>query len=289
MSEFKLARKNRWREKLALLRTYRTYLTPGALSKVNHLLLFTGYPRSGHTLVGALLDAHPNMVIAHQVYALGYLERGIAKQRVFQLLLDNAARFNDAGRNWMGYNYRVPAQWQGKYEELKIIGDKSGGITTRTFQHRQGLDEVDAIADRTGLKITFVHVIRNPYDMISTMTKRAVTDQGHPDTEATFQLKIKHFFKHVEGVALLKNHARYEVLDVWHEDLVAYPIPTISGLLSQLNLSGTAPYLQACNELVWENPKKSRNSIVYWTDDNIAAISARLREYPWFSRYDFHS
>ena len=32
----------------------------------NRFFIFFGYPRSGHTILGALVDAHPNMVISHQ-------------------------------------------------------------------------------------------------------------------------------------------------------------------------------------------------------------------------------
>ena len=31
-------------------------------------VLFVGYPRSGHSIVASLLDAHPNVVIAQEVF-----------------------------------------------------------------------------------------------------------------------------------------------------------------------------------------------------------------------------
>ena len=38
--------------------------------------MFVGYPRSGHSLVGTLLDAHPDIVIAHELDALRHIRAG---------------------------------------------------------------------------------------------------------------------------------------------------------------------------------------------------------------------
>jgi hypothetical protein len=42
------------------------------------LCLFIGHPRSGHTLGGALLDAHPNAVIAQKLDVLGLVLDGLS-------------------------------------------------------------------------------------------------------------------------------------------------------------------------------------------------------------------
>jgi hypothetical protein len=36
-------------------------------SNVRTFILFVGYPRSGHSLIGSIMDAHPNIIIAHEV------------------------------------------------------------------------------------------------------------------------------------------------------------------------------------------------------------------------------
>lgn len=40
------------------------------LSKIHTFVLFVGYPRSGHSLIGSIMDAHPNVIIAHEVKQL---------------------------------------------------------------------------------------------------------------------------------------------------------------------------------------------------------------------------
>ena len=41
------------------------------------LVLFAGFPRSGHSVVGALTDAHPQAEIAHELDAVGLIEAGL--------------------------------------------------------------------------------------------------------------------------------------------------------------------------------------------------------------------
>ena len=37
-------------------------------SGIKKLVFFVGYPRSGHSIVGALMDAHPHVVIPHEYF-----------------------------------------------------------------------------------------------------------------------------------------------------------------------------------------------------------------------------
>ena len=89
--------------------------------------MFVGYPRSGHSLVGSILDAHPNMVISHELNALKYLEKGFTRRQLYYLILTNSRRFNMVGRAHEGYVYHVPNQWNSKFSKLLVLGDKMGG------------------------------------------------------------------------------------------------------------------------------------------------------------------
>ncbi len=56
--------------------------------ELDTFLFFIGYPRSGHTLIGSLLDAHPEMVIAHELKAFAELEKGIQPAKIFSKLFE---------------------------------------------------------------------------------------------------------------------------------------------------------------------------------------------------------
>ena len=43
-------------------------LSQSAVEGVEKYVFFAGYPRSGHSMIGSVMDAHPNMVIAHEYF-----------------------------------------------------------------------------------------------------------------------------------------------------------------------------------------------------------------------------
>ena len=45
-------------------------LSQSAVEGVEKYVFFAGYPRSGHSMIGSVMDAHPNMVIAHEYFLL---------------------------------------------------------------------------------------------------------------------------------------------------------------------------------------------------------------------------
>ncbi|MCI0710673.1 MAG: hypothetical protein L0154_10980, partial [Chloroflexi bacterium] len=137
---------------------------------VNTFVIFIGYPRSGHSLVGSLLDAHPNAIISHELHALKRLHRGYSQEQLFYLIYQNSRDNARKGREETGYSYLVPGQWQGKYTQLKIIGDKKGGKTAELLAaYPQMLNELFRTIKHP---IKFIHVLRNPFDNITSMILR---------------------------------------------------------------------------------------------------------------------
>ena len=139
-------------------------LPQDVIDNVRIFFLFLGYPRSGHTILGALMDAHPNMVISHQ-YNPCINSRLSNKNHLFNEMYRNsymnAMDVNGArGQNHNKKNYTayVANSWQGKYDKyIHVIGDKGPCELSS--------DKLDTI-HRT-LQTT-VKSIRNPFDLIST-------------------------------------------------------------------------------------------------------------------------
>ena len=65
--------------------------------------MFIGYPRTGHSLIGSLLDAHPRIVIAHELDAVNLFKRGFSRNQVFHLLLENSKKMAAMGRRPMSF------------------------------------------------------------------------------------------------------------------------------------------------------------------------------------------
>src|SRR6476659_2173203 len=111
------------------------------LASVEAFCIFIGYPRSCHSLLGSLLDAHPEMVIAHELDVLTFVAAGWPRRALYSRILNHDATFTESGRQWFGYDYRVPGQWQGRVSKLRVIGDKKGGKTTERLGARPDLLE----------------------------------------------------------------------------------------------------------------------------------------------------
>ena len=92
--------------------------------------MFIRYLRSGHSLIASLLDAHPNAIATHELDASKFVGARFGKHQIYELLLDNVRRFAPRGGEWNSYAYEVFQQWQGRFDELRVIGDKKGGYST---------------------------------------------------------------------------------------------------------------------------------------------------------------
>ena len=107
-----------------------TELHPIIWNKVKLMVLFIGYTRSGHSLVGSLLDAHPNIIISDELRAFDAWERFSRKDKtrdhLFQAMYTNSVQMATMGERALGnckaklggYKYKVPNQWQGRFDKV---------------------------------------------------------------------------------------------------------------------------------------------------------------------------
>ena len=110
--------------------------------------MFIGYSRSSHSLVGAILDAHPQIIIPHEYHVLGNWQkyrslRALSKTLPkYQLFLDlhqlstEQAMFGRRSSAWVtrrnrSYSYNIPGLWQGGYE--KTIKVRYWNVSSPSF------------------------------------------------------------------------------------------------------------------------------------------------------------
>ena len=108
-------------------------LPPAVISGVKLFVLFVGYGRSGSSITGSILDAHPNVIMAHQFSVLEWVQKNpnYSKDQLFNSLFENS--YNNVfkngirSRNNKGYNLTLDNSWQGRYRKtVDVIGDKRG-------------------------------------------------------------------------------------------------------------------------------------------------------------------
>jgi hypothetical protein len=265
--------------------SYKAYTVKESFEDVETYCMFVGYPKSGHSLVGSLLDAHPNAVIGHELDALKYVQAGFSKRRIYQLLLENSRKHVESGREWNTYSYEVPGQWQGRFDKLRVIGDKKGGKST--VRLRSNPELLQRLRDTVGVGIKFVHVIRNPYDNISTMLRDKIGNGFTGARNRGLRFCIEKYFLRCATVRDLKEGTRdADVFDVRHESFVEDPARHLGGLCRFLGLEYSDGYLKDCASIIFESPSKSRHK-VDWDPETIRIVQSRMDEFDFLRGYSY--
>jgi len=258
------------------------HLKSGCWNDIETFCMFIGYQRSGHSFIGALLDAHPDAIMGMEVDALNLVQMGYSKRQLFYCLFRNSEIFTRKLRNkWTGYSYAVPGQYQGTFRTLRLIGDKKGGKSTLRLGENPELFE--RLNDLVKCRIKVLHVIRHPLDNISTMILRHMPVGRELGTE-DFRDKIDLYFSKADINLKLISEGSMEVLNVYHEDFISDPHTGIKEILEFVGLEPELSYIESCAGIVNETPHKSREKIA-WPEDLESEVSARLFKYPFLNRY----
>lgn len=246
---------------------------------INSYCLFLGYPRSGHSLIGALLNAHPNIVIAHELGDLKYAYLGFKRWQLYYLLMKKAALSAEKDRKLGGYNYHVPNQWQGKFTDIKVIGDKQGEGTTLRIQSNSG--SLQRLRETINVPLKFIHIMRNPYDNIATMSKKT------PKLDYDLLKSIDHYFFLCDAISTFKETSEYdEIYELKHELFLENTQFYLKEICNFLGVETTEDYLDACSKIVYRSPNKSRYS-VNWTPELINKVQNKINQYSFLSGYTY--
>jgi hypothetical protein len=244
--------------------------------QVERYCMFLGYPRSGHSLVGSLLDAHPDVVIAHELDALRLLRLRFGRDQLYALVLANDRSFTAAGRRWTGSDYTVPGGWQGEFRTLRVLGDKKGGQSTRRLRDRPAL--LERLRRTVGVPLRAVHVVRCPFDNIASMKLRRA---------APLEQVVEEYFGLCDAMAVLRRRlAPDELAEVRYEDLVADPSLVLRSLAGFLGVDEEPAWVTAAAAVVDATPSRSRAKLA-WPPELVTGIERRLGRYEFLTGYGF--
>ena len=296
-------------------------LKQSVIDQVETFLIFVGYPKTtptagggnGSTLAG-LIDAHPDAIIAqgfnlflkmvHPDMADYYHNRTV----LYTALTHNSYRHTqDSERNTKKKAHRKAnssssshPEWQGKYNQLKVIGDRSNGLTVSHVYHGSSLytDAYNELASTVKVPIKALHIVRNPYDIIASkahfyMSKGKSVAGSKPKQPISSEYHVMQGAKslELEAIAVTDLISKFgvEILDVHSKDLSAARISeTMTKVCKFLGLDCTQSYLKMCAETNMGQSKWSRNSVV-WSKATIKFIDKIIQKYPFFSQYTIQS
>lgn len=262
---------------IARLKQATSKLTLSAEKDLQTMCLFIGFPRSGHTLLGSLLDAHPNINIAHELHILKFIDTGYFTQNeLLWLMKESARKFALLRCHWGDYDYFVEGQLQGRTDSLKVIGDKKGGAAVMILsEHPELLSTAKKLLP---YQWRFLQVVRNPYDNIATIARK---DTGSIDSAIGFYSAL------CTKNQLVKSHLDdLEVKVIHHHEFLQNPKQQLDQLCHYLGLEAGEKYLDQCKDIIYESPNKPRYQI-NWTSNQKQKINDLIKQFDFLSDYQF--
>jgi hypothetical protein len=256
-------------------------------AEIKSFIIFVGYPRSGHSLIAALLDAHPEIVMSMEWGVLSHLRMGFGRNQICYSIESNSRLFTRKLDNiWTGYNYKVPEMWQGQYKTIRLIGDKLAGQTSLILKTDPAL--LERLQITMGCPVKIIHVIRNPFDTITTMAKRSFEKAGlKGEMNARFLApSIERYFERAAVVQKLKEIGDFDILDLYHEDLINNRRSELTRLLNFLAVMIPEGYIIGCSESIYREPHKSRNEFD-WPEDLKIKVLENLTKFSFIKDYRF--
>ena len=288
-------------------------LTSAEVEGVERFVFFIGYPRSGHSFIGSVLDAHPNIVIADEYMfikkctALLESGRSLFQNRFsfFNSLYKKSFTDSICGRRSTsnrrkGYSYNIQGQWQGSFNQLKIIGDKSGGLTSKCVSDGNGIACLKEMIDTLDIPIiTAVHVVRNPYDMIATRLLRMLSSTNgksysdfreiqkvqQPSQQQQLQA-AKSVFGLASAVIRVKSFQELSVVEIHSEDFIRDPKTMLTTLCSGLGVPCFDDYVEECCQNTYGAVSRTRDKIK-WDTTVLEYISKEMTKFSFFQGYTF--
>ena len=289
---------------------------PNGIHRIHKFVVFMGDLRSGSSIIGTLLDAHPHVIVSHeyrlfnQFWELNHAPDNKWKENLFDMIYTRSKRDVAESRSLAGkgYQLKVNGQWQGAFDRwVEVIGDKSADITIKSYlvDKEEFLRNYQKLKQKISVPVLVINTLRNPFDMIS--TNMALLGYGYTkfrNLKKTFQEgksikklndsdllreKINGYFVKLDPVQELTSvFGRENVLDVHNCDLVNDPRGTMSRVVDFLEVDATELYLDTCAEKIFQSESRSRN-VVFWTPEQIAMVEKRIKEYEFLNRYNFTS
>ena len=288
-------------------------LTTTQVQQVEKFVFFTGYPRSGHSIFGSFMDAHPNIALSYAFFLFRGLMKKTNEEGNLVGLLHNKTLFFNAiyersywystvsnNKASKGYTLDVPGTWSGKFDrKLKVIGDKSALPTTIGYSSASPTEfkrQYDILQESVGVPLLGIHVVRNPFDMIATHTLYKGLGKAWKSSNETVNAVYRNnkllkkvldfYFGKARAVQEMVPLCGMNILEVHSEDVVKDARRQLLRMCEFLQVDCPESYLQACGSKVYKSVSRTRD-LVYWPPEIRAQVEQNIEKYSFFRGYSF--
>lgn len=240
-------------------------------------ITFIGEGRSGHTILSAILDSHPNVRIGEEIKSITkWIRDGHSRKKIM-----------DEVKNSGQGKERKPKALPGglTFEEpLLYLGDKCGWDAVMLVKHGVvGHDIFDRFGEHMGMPVKIIHSFRDPHENISAWINSPKYMRKWPDLGTRRQYSIKRYARfYGRAEALLVNNEHF---DLANEDLCLKPEETLGNLCTYLDIPVVEPWFSNATNAVFKTPRKRATEDMwdeFWWDHVGWRIIDR---YDHFSRY----
>jgi len=247
-------------------------------------LTFACTGQSGHTILAAIIDAHPNAMISEELRVMRKMAKGrysSPKELFERVMLDSKNRVN--GKN----TYRrkigtIDSQYQGAFSRnLILLGDKCGWDSIGKYTER-GVKNRTLLEFQDNIKIPLlvIHALRNPFDLISNWVR---------GRKSSLSSQIEYFESTVEATQRIyydSDFPRDQIMQVRNEDLCAAPDVIIKDICIFLGLDPEKDFIGDCASIVFSKPNY-RKGEVSWDDESIKKVEELVTKYKFLNGYCF--
>lgn len=261
--------------------------SPGPdLGGVRAFAQFIGWSRSGTTLIGSLLNAHPRVVISQELDVASRVAGGVDRERLLREIVESEAAFARGGRRWNGYSYALHEGAERTAAGPLVVGDKKAAGTTEVVMRRPGiLGETEALLS---LPLRLVCVVRNPLDVVATLSRHLETDLPawhRPPPQPAIVAATDWYLRLAETVDGVIAERTGEVHVLHLERVIAEPQAGLRRLYGFLDLDPVGEgLLDACAEIVFARPRTTRDE-TRWPLAERARLEAAIERFAFLSPY----
>lgn len=291
--------------KLGLQGGLYTLLPPRTFRRVKYFVQFMSFPRSGHSLIGSLLDAHPRAIISHELDTMGLIKKNLPERSIYGLIKKNSKEFTEHGRFWNGFSYTVPKQPHGHSDELRVIGDKKGDWAVRWCDKDPPL--LSRLRTRFKATPRWLLVTRNPMDNIATLSlrKNRTYDKLRINIQSSENFKTELKRQQESGgisaearddmisdygnlcstiSKMRENIPQNELLHIVYENFCFNPEKELARICDFLEIDTQADYLKDSASIVRPTLNKSRNRVI-WTDRQLEQVTRIVKKHEFLQCY----
>ena len=243
-------------------------------------ITFVGHGRSGHTIISAILDSHPNVRVAEeQKYIAKWSQQGWTRDKIVPHLLSSGQ-----GKERKFKALPGSGAWTGEHKRL-AVGDKWGYDAVGLVRTgRASVEVLKEFTDHMGMDLKVIHTIRDPYDNICAWLDSPKYKRMYGTGNSLYMKSIRQYTRFYEYADRLLK--RYDHFDLHNAEICADPRRVITEMAEYLELPVVEPWLTNAANSLFKRPNK-RADRHDWPDKWVRNIDERvITRWPeYFERY----